>query len=186
MLSNNNLATFAAEKGCDNVRKCPYLVNLSTRTRITFFAQELGNPLMKSIEIRLQAYRGFGSGCSNSGYATCFPLHLWALACVTFQNLLYNFSSHPKPKQNCYLALWILACTLECPPSCDELMAPISFFITRPLKPMWTLDLYLSSPFKKWYSGSALSLSNKAVILLQLLHLLGNWLSPLKSILGLL
>jgi hypothetical protein len=56
--------------------RCAYFVNLSTTTRIEFLVPDLGNPSIKSMEIKVQARVGMGNGAKSPRYCQCLDLAL--------------------------------------------------------------------------------------------------------------
>jgi hypothetical protein len=56
--------------------RCAYFVNLSTTTRIEFLVPDLGNPSIKSMEIKVQARVGMGNGAKSPRYCQCSDLAL--------------------------------------------------------------------------------------------------------------
>jgi hypothetical protein len=67
MLSTKISATLLAVKGWRMGKKCAYLVNLSTTTRMQLNCLEGGNPPMKSMEATSQGVEGMGRGLSKPG-----------------------------------------------------------------------------------------------------------------------
>lgn len=143
-LSMIALATVGAVNGCFRGMKWPYLVNLSTTTRIALLESDIGNPSMKSIEMSCQAPWGMGNGCKRpAGWESSCLAYWQTRHCCTKLS-----TSCLKPFQwNSCFSLWYVALTPEWPPIGEECMAAISLDWRAELWAIQTLPWYLMRPW---------------------------------------